>query len=75
MSKAIPKIDDLHPDGVCITVAWDDMLVNMSVFVPCVNTDEAKKQSEKIAARRGWKVYVQPRIENEKFGVRIWRTL
>ena len=73
--KAIPKTDDLHPDGVRIVVSWAEMPVGASVFVPCVNTEEAKKQAAKIAKKKGWKVQSHIRIEDEKFGVRIWRIL
>jgi len=73
--KAIPKTDDLHPDGVRIVVSWAEMPVGASVFVPCVNTEEAKKQVAKIAKKKGWKVQSHIRIEDKKFGVRIWRIL
>jgi K+-transporting ATPase c subunit len=73
--KAIPKTDDLHPDGVRIVISWDKMQVGASVFVPCINTEEAKKQIAKIAKKKGWKVQNHIRIEDEKFGVRIWRVL
>lgn len=73
--KALPTKDDLHPDGIRIVVAWPAMKVGMSVFVPCLNTDEAKKQIDKIAAERGWKMQTQVRIEDGNFGVRTWRTV
>jgi len=73
--KAIPKTDDLHPDGVRVVVDWDKMSVGASVFMPCINVIEAKKQFEKIADSRGWQVKVHARIEDERFGVRMWRIL
>jgi hypothetical protein len=73
--KAIPRTDDLHPDGVRIVVDWEQMPVGSSAFIPCLNVEEAKKQVEKIAAKRGWKMKVCPRIEDERFGVRMWRVL
>lgn len=73
--KAIPKTDDLHPDGVRIVVSWDEMPVGASVFIPCINTEEAKKQIAKIAKNKGWTVQNQIRIEDGRFGVRLWRTL
>ena len=71
----VPKIGDLYPDGVRIVVDWDATDVGMSVFVPCVTTAEATKQLKKVAKARGWKVKVQVRIEDERFGVRMWRIL
>jgi hypothetical protein len=73
--NTVPKIDDLHPDGVRVEVAWDKMQVGMSVFLPCINTEEAKKQVDKIADAKGWKLQTQARIEDERFGLRIWRVL
>jgi hypothetical protein len=51
------------------------MSVGASVFTPCVNVIEAKKQFEKIADTKGWQVKVHTRIEDDKFGVRMWRIL
>lgn len=75
MMKAIPKTDDLHPDGIRIVIAWDKMVIGASAFVPCINTEEAKKQIAKIAKTKGWEMQVHVRIEDDKFGVRMWRTL
>jgi|TARA_R110000822_G_scaffold9445_4_gene36622 hypothetical protein len=74
MSK-VPNLGDIYPDGVTITVDWGAMEVDMSVFVPCINSEEAKLQAEKVAKKQGWRVKTQPRIEDGIFGVRIWRTL
>jgi len=73
--NTVPKIDDLHPDGIRIEVTWGEMQVGMSVFLPCINTEEAKKQVDKIAEAKGWKLQTQARIEDERFGLRIWRVL
>lgn len=73
--KSIPKLDDLHPDGVRIVVDWDALSVGMSVFVPCINTALAEKQLGKISARRKVSLQAQERIEDGRFGLRVWRTL
>ena len=75
MDQKVLKIDDLNPDGVKITVAWEHMVVGASVFVPCVNTTRAGEQVRKIAEFKSWRVAVRTRIENKMFGVRIWRTV
>jgi len=67
------KTDDLNPDKVKVIVDWDKMVVGASVFVPCVDTDKAKQQIKKIAEVKEWAVEVRVRIENDMFGVRIWR--
>ena len=69
------KTDDLNPDKVKVIVDWDKMVVGASVFVPCVDTDKAKQQIKKIAEMKEWAVEVRVRIENDMFGVRIWRTM
>lgn len=73
--KAIPRTDDLHPDGIRIVVDWEQMVVGASIFVPCINTEEVKKQVAKIAKNKGWETKLFTRIEDGRFGVRIWRTL
>jgi|TARA_Y100000385_G_scaffold198814_1_gene205863 hypothetical protein len=69
------RIDDLAPDGVKIVVDWDAMVVGASIFIPCVNTVKAKKQFLDIAQRKNWNIEIRVRIENEMFGVRMWRTV
>jgi len=68
-------IYDLNPDGVKITVNWDKMVIGASVFVPCVNTEKAHKQVREIFKVKFWSFEFRVRTENEKLGVRIWRTL
>lgn len=69
------KTDDINPDTVKIIVQWDKMVVGASVFVPCIDTEKAKQQLEKVAELKSWQVEMRVRIENEMFGVRIWRTV
>ena len=66
---------DLSPDGVKIVVEWGEMHVGTSIFVPCIDTEEAKKQLKHIFKQKNWQYFVQVSIENKRFGVRIWRTL
>ncbi len=67
------RTDDLNPDKVKIIVAWEAMVVGASVFIPCVDTDKAKQQVNKIATLKGWTLETRVRIEDKMFGVRIWR--
>ena len=69
------KTDDINPDTVKIIVQWDKMVVGASVFVPCIDTEKAKQQLEKVAELKSWQVAMRVRIETEMFGVRIWRTV
>ena len=73
--QGIIKSDDLNPDGVRIVVNWRDMVTSSSVFILCVNTQEAVSQIKTIAKTKGWDIKTQVRVENNKLGVRIWRIL
>lgn len=68
-------VDDLHPDGVRIAVNWANMVIGASFFVPCLNTHKAKEQVTKIAKGKRWQVIIKIVIENDKLGIRIWRTI
>ena len=74
MKQGVLKIDDLNPDGVRIVVKWDDMVVGASVFIPCINTEEAMRQAAKIVVGKGYETEARVVIESEILGVRIWRT-
>jgi len=50
------------------------MKIGASVFVPCVNTEEAKRQLLAIFRKNGWGYKSQCRIEGGKWGIRFWRT-
>ena len=75
LRQGILKSDDLNPDGVRIVVNWDNMVTSSSVFVPCVDAQEAIRQIKNIVKTKGWGVETHVRVENNKLGVRIWRIL
>ena len=66
---------DLHPDGVKITVEWDDMVVGASVFIPCINTTKAKQQLRLVFNAKKWELKAGIRVESGLLGVRVWRIL
>jgi len=68
-------LDDLNPDGVRIVINWDKMVIGASFFVPCLNTQKAKEQVTTIAKGKRWQVTIKIVIENDKLGIRIWRTI
>jgi len=68
-------VDDLNPDGICIVINWDKMVIGASFFVPCLNTQKAKEQVTTIAKGKRWQVTIKIVIENDKLGIRIWRTI
>ena len=75
MDQKVLKIDDLNPDGLRVTVAWGDMGVTASVFIPCVNTEKCITQLGKLAKRKKWKFDTQVCIEGNKLGLRAWRSV
>ena len=75
MEQGVLKISDLNPDGVRIIVAWEDLVVGASVFIPCINTEEAMKQAAKIVVGKDFKTEARVVVEDEILGIRIWRTM
>ena len=75
MEQGVLKISDLNPDGVRIIVAWDELGVGASVFIPCINTEEAMKQAAKIVVGKDFKTEARVVVEDEILGIRIWRTV
>lgn len=70
----ILRLDDINPDGVRIYIEWEKMEVGASMFIPCLNVAKAKKQLNKIADEKCMELKYTPRVENKKWGVRVWRT-
>ena len=77
MTKKLKTLDKdvISPDGVGVIVNWNELPVSGSVFVPCINTSEAKRQVRSIFVQRGWQVKCTVRVEKGMLGVRFWRTL
>ena len=75
MKQGVLKKGDLNPDGVRIIVKWDDMVTGSSVFIPCINTQEAMRQSAKVLIDKDYKTEARVVIENKILGIRIWRTV
>jgi hypothetical protein len=71
----ILKTYELYPDGVIISVNWDKMGVGTSAFIPCIDTAEAASQVRDLFKTRGWQCDTRVCVENNKLGVRFWRTL
>jgi hypothetical protein len=69
------RTDDLHPDGIRITIRWDKFVIGASLFVPCVNTTKAVQQLTTIASNSGQQITTKIVVENDMLGVRVWRTM
>ena len=66
-------LEIIDPDGVDISVPLHDMRVGQSVFIPCLNTPEALRQVRMVTNFWGWKMQGRACIENDIWGLRIWR--
>ena len=75
LQRIVANKTNLLPDGVVIVIPWEEMVVGASVFIPCINTELAKKQASKIFEFMGWIIHSEIRVENGKYGVRIWRVV
>lgn len=60
----------IDPDGVPITVDITNFPVGASLFIPCINTTQAKKQVR--AETKGIRLVFDVRIEGKKLGLRVW---
>lgn len=69
------RFSDLSPDGVRIVVDWDRFLTGTSVFIPCINTKEAKVQVLEVTKLEKHEVVSRVAVENGRYGVRIWRVV
>lgn len=66
-------ITDLSPDGVRIVVDWSKFLPGTSIFIPCVNTKRAIDDLVAASGISKENITKRVRIENGKYGVRVWR--
>ncbi len=69
------RLSDLSPDGVRIVVDWDGFVVGSSIFIPAINTTEALIQIRAICDIPKYVVEHSVRIDNGRYGVRVWRVV
>jgi hypothetical protein len=67
--------DSIAPDGLIIFLDMQQFEVGMSMFVPAIKLQTARKQIKKLTKEKGWEVSFADRIEDGKLGVRFWRLL
>lgn len=60
-------------ENVHYEVNWDAFLPGTSIFIPCLDADEAKKKVKGEMFRLGYDVVIEIRIEEDVQGLRIWR--
>lgn len=70
----VRRLLDIAPDGLPISVNWEGMEVGTSIFVPCLDFHACRKHVREITDQFGWITIDKVRIEDQKLGLRIWRT-
>jgi len=65
----------VSPDGLDILLSWNELVVGGSMFVPCIDSTQAKSQLKRAAADFGYSIESRVVVENGKLGVRFWRTM
>lgn len=73
--KQVDPTPKISPDGFPLRVSLDKLEVGMSIFVPCVNTNRAKRQCKSYAKKNGMELVLAVRVENGLYGLRLWRTV
>ena len=66
-------ITDISPDGVRLVVDWDKFKPGTSIFIPCVNTNKAIDDLVAASGLNRKDIVKRVRIEDGKYGVRVWR--
>jgi hypothetical protein len=61
-------------EGVEYRVNWDAFTPGTSIFLPCLNCTEVRKQVAKIIRKLGLRTVDKISIEDGVRGLRIWRT-
>tara|TARA_R110000822_G_scaffold95921_2_gene218829 strand:+ start:1590 stop:1745 length:156 start_codon:yes stop_codon:yes gene_type:complete len=51
------------------------MQVGTSIFIPCINTELAKKQVKQVFLSKEWQFLAKVRVETGYLGLRVWRTV
>lgn len=65
-------LTDVSPDGVRIVIDWDKFVTGASVFIPCINTTKAINDLVEAGGLNKKDIVKRVRIENGKYGVRVW---
>ena len=75
MEQGVLRVHDINPDGIRVVINWDALVVGASMFIPCINTNQATQQLTTITDKKGWKTTTKVTVESGKLGVRMWRTM
>ena len=63
----------LEIEGIQVRIEWSKFFIGTSFFVPCIAHDRLATRIALYAENRGYKVKIISRIENQMWGIRVWR--
>ena len=63
----------MRVNGINYEINWTKFKLGRSIFIPCLDAEEAKTVVNTTMDRLGFKVKVKLVIENGFRGLRIWR--
>ena len=75
MKRTKIRLTDIAPDNVRIVIDWDKFVTGASVFIPCINTVKAIREVKEVTGLSNEEITHRVRIEDSKYGVRIWRLI
>ena len=55
MEQGVLRVHDINPDGIRVVINWDALVVGASMFIPCINTNQATQQLTTITDKKGRK--------------------
>jgi hypothetical protein len=69
------RLTDIAPDGVTIVVDWEKFTPGASVFIPTMRYRDTLKHVLRAANLEPKDIEFRVRVEDGKYGVRIWRLI
>jgi hypothetical protein len=64
---------DISPDGIRIAVDWSKFTPGASVFIPCINIQQAMDHIADASGIAKSDLARRVCVENGKYGLRVWR--
>ena len=71
--RIMPLFNPVTYEGLRIKLAWDELEIGFSFFIPCLDTESLLRTIYSEAERRGYKLTHDERTEAGLAGIRFWR--
>jgi len=59
--------------GLPIEIQWNKFVPGTSIFIPCLNRVPVANYITKTTKRLGFKIVIKFVVENDIYGLRVWR--